>query len=56
MTQAAATVTKTGSRPSVNGRRKPKNTFFGPYLLLQTIGEGEFAKVKLAIHRETGEE
>ncbi|KAJ1904174.1 hypothetical protein LPJ81_002650 [Coemansia sp. IMI 209127] len=56
MTQAVATVSKTGSRPSVNGRRKPKNTFFGPYLLLQTIGEGEFAKVKLAIHRETGAE
>ncbi|KAJ2332368.1 hypothetical protein GGH91_006197, partial [Coemansia sp. RSA 2671] len=36
--------------------RKAKNTFFGPYLLLQTIGEGEFAKVKLALHRDTGEE
>ncbi|KAJ2395506.1 hypothetical protein GGI05_001553, partial [Coemansia sp. RSA 2603] len=50
------TVAKPGSRPSASGRRKPKNTFFGPYLLLQTIGEGEFAKVKLALHRDTGEE
>ncbi|KAJ1668885.1 hypothetical protein EV178_000149 [Coemansia sp. RSA 1646] len=49
MTQAVATVSKTGSRPSVNGRRKPKNTFFGPYLLLQTIGEGEFAKVAIKL-------
>ncbi|KAJ1889908.1 hypothetical protein LPJ66_007777 [Kickxella alabastrina] len=57
MTQAVATtVSKGSSRPSTSGRRKPKNTFFGPYLLLQTIGEGEFAKVKLAIHRENGEE
>ncbi|KAJ1724195.1 hypothetical protein LPJ53_001533 [Coemansia erecta] len=50
------TVAKPSSRPSASGRRKPKNTFFGPYLLLQTIGEGEFAKVKLALHRDTGEE
>ncbi|KAJ1839894.1 hypothetical protein LPJ57_010717, partial [Coemansia sp. RSA 486] len=57
MSQAVATpVSKPGSRPSINGRRKPKNIFFGPYLLLQTIGEGEFAKVKLALHRDTGEE
>ncbi|KAJ2869169.1 hypothetical protein FB639_004784, partial [Coemansia asiatica] len=57
MSQAVATpAAKPGSRPSINGRRKPKNTFFGPYLLLQTIGEGEFAKVKLALHRDSGEE
>ncbi|KAI8324593.1 Pkinase-domain-containing protein [Martensiomyces pterosporus] len=56
MSQAAATVSKMGSKPSVNGRRKPKSNFFGPYLLLQTIGEGEFAKVKLALHRDSGEE
>ncbi|PVU99796.1 hypothetical protein BB559_000399 [Furculomyces boomerangus] len=36
--------------------KKIKNKFFGPYLLLQTIGEGEFAKVKLGLHRETGKE
>ncbi|KAJ1821087.1 hypothetical protein LPJ60_002830 [Coemansia sp. RSA 2675] len=56
MSQAVASVSKPSSGPSVNGRRKAKNTFFGPYLLLQTIGEGEFAKVKLALHRDTGEE
>ncbi|KAI8080048.1 kinase-like domain-containing protein [Halteromyces radiatus] len=34
--------------------RKP--TVFGPYLLLQTLGEGEFGKVKLGIHIESGHE
>ncbi|PCH42972.1 Pkinase-domain-containing protein [Wolfiporia cocos MD-104 SS10] len=29
---------------------------FGPYLLLQTLGEGEFGKVKLGLHMEYGEE
>ncbi|EJU00186.1 Pkinase-domain-containing protein [Dacryopinax primogenitus] len=29
---------------------------FGPYLLLQTLGEGEFGKVKLGLHEEWGEE
>ncbi|KAI8575500.1 hypothetical protein K450DRAFT_180736, partial [Umbelopsis ramanniana AG] len=29
---------------------------FGPYVMLQTLGEGEFGKVKLAIHSETGQE
>jgi hypothetical protein len=29
---------------------------FGPYLLLQTLGEGEFGKVKLGLHGEWGEE
>ncbi|KAF9908797.1 hypothetical protein EC991_009500 [Linnemannia zychae] len=29
---------------------------FGPYLLLQTLGEGEFAKVKLGMHADSGEE
>ncbi|ORX82673.1 Pkinase-domain-containing protein [Basidiobolus meristosporus CBS 931.73] len=29
---------------------------FGPYILLRTLGEGEFAKVKLGIHSETGQE
>ncbi|OMJ16881.1 Serine/threonine-protein kinase ppk1 [Smittium culicis] len=33
-----------------------KTKFFGNYLLLQTIGEGEFAKVKLGLHRNTGQE
>lgn len=26
--------------------------YFGPYLLLQTLGEGEFGKVKLGVHSE----
>jgi len=34
-------------------RQIPK---FGPYLLLQTLGEGEFGKVKLGLHGEYGEE
>ncbi|KAF8318003.1 hypothetical protein DL93DRAFT_489112 [Clavulina sp. PMI_390] len=29
---------------------------FGPYLLLQTLGEGEFGKVKLGLHSDWGEE
>lgn len=29
---------------------------FGPYILLQTLGEGEFGKVKLGIHKDYGEE
>jgi len=29
---------------------------FGPYLLLQTLGEGEFGKVKLGLHCQYGEE
>jgi hypothetical protein len=34
-------------------RQIPK---FGPYLLLQTLGEGEFGKVKLGLHCQWGEE
>jgi protein-serine/threonine kinase len=26
--------------------------YFGPYILLQTLGEGEFGKVKLGVHGE----
>ena len=29
---------------------------FGPYLLLQTLGEGEFGKVKLGLHTNWAEE
>jgi protein-serine/threonine kinase len=29
---------------------------FGPYLLLRTLGEGEFGKVKLGLHMQWGEE
>ncbi|KAI0219019.1 hypothetical protein L0F63_002678 [Massospora cicadina] len=41
--------------PHVASRSKPDN-MFGPYVLLYTIGEGEFAKVKYGIHSESGEE
>ncbi|KAI5993343.1 hypothetical protein EDD15DRAFT_935257 [Pisolithus albus] len=36
----------------------PRRTIpkFGPYLLLQTLGEGEFGKVKLGLHHKWGEE
>ncbi|KAG7087666.1 hypothetical protein E1B28_013614 [Marasmius oreades] len=36
----------------------PRRTIpkFGPYLLLQTLGEGEFGKVKLGLHCQWGEE
>ncbi|KAF8145413.1 hypothetical protein K438DRAFT_545958 [Mycena galopus ATCC 62051] len=36
----------------------PRRTIpkFGPYLLLQTLGEGEFGKVKLGLHIQWGEE
>ncbi|KAF8488746.1 hypothetical protein JB92DRAFT_2820279 [Gautieria morchelliformis] len=36
----------------------PRRTIpkFGPYLLLQTLGEGEFGKVKLGLHGQWGEE
>lgn len=33
-----------------------KQNRLGPYNLLQTLGEGEFGKVKLGIHTETGQE
>ncbi|KAK0564987.1 hypothetical protein OC844_001441 [Tilletia horrida] len=33
-----------------------QQVYFGNYLLLQTLGEGEFGKVKLGVHREWGEE
>ena len=35
--------------------RRPQ-VYFGNYLLLQTLGEGEFGKVKLGVHRKYGEE
>ncbi|KAF8890719.1 kinase-like domain-containing protein [Infundibulicybe gibba] len=36
----------------------PRRTIpkFGPYLLLQTLGEGEFGKVKLGLHNQWAEE
>lgn len=29
-----------------------QKVYFGPYILLQTLGEGEFGKVKLGVHAE----
>ncbi|KAJ7778159.1 hypothetical protein B0H16DRAFT_879621 [Mycena metata] len=45
-----AVVAFTANRPN---RPLPK---FGAYYMLQTLGEGEFAKVKLGIHSKYGEE
>jgi protein-serine/threonine kinase len=45
-----AAVAYTAAHPR---RQIPK---FGPYLLLQTLGEGEFGKVKLGLHSQWGEE
>ncbi|PVV05067.1 hypothetical protein BB560_000416 [Smittium megazygosporum] len=42
--------------PNTTSLNQNKKNFFGKYLLLQTIGEGEFAKVKLALQLETGDE
>ena len=44
-------------RRQPQGRRShARQIKLGPYLLLQTLGEGEFGKVKLGIHTETGQE
>ncbi|KAI9490648.1 kinase-like domain-containing protein, partial [Zychaea mexicana] len=44
-------------RRQPQGRRSnTRHIKMGPYLLLQTLGEGEFGKVKLGIHTETGQE
>lgn len=45
-----AAVAYAGAHPR---RTIPK---FGSYLLLQTLGEGEFGKVKLGLHNQWGEE
>lgn len=45
-----------GTPPSRGRRRSKQDNMFGPYSLLYTIGEGEFAKVKYGLHSETGSE
>lgn len=40
---------------SIQSLQKKQNRL-GPYKLLQTLGEGEFGKVKLGVHAETGQE
>ncbi|CAG8500655.1 16498_t:CDS:10 [Dentiscutata heterogama] len=42
--------------PQVTQSSARRGNMFGPYLLLQTLGEGEFGKVKLGMHVDTGEE
>lgn len=53
-------LTSSNTTTSNNGLPKrpvqKKQNRLGPYNLLQTLGEGEFGKVKLGIHTETGEE
>jgi hypothetical protein len=46
-----------GYRASASARLYPrKHNMLGPYVMLQTVGEGEFAKVKLGMHVDSGEE
>ncbi|KAI8645906.1 hypothetical protein BD408DRAFT_440646 [Parasitella parasitica] len=46
----------TTAQPSPKRPVQKKQNKLGPYNLLQTLGEGEFGKVKLGIHIETGQE
>jgi serine/threonine protein kinase len=48
---STATATISPKRPLQKKQNK-----LGPYNLLQTLGEGEFGKVKLGIHIETGQQ
>ncbi|KAJ3146900.1 hypothetical protein HDU89_005930 [Geranomyces variabilis] len=41
---------------SGSGNSKRPHGLFGPYKLSRTLGEGEFGKVKLATHTETGKQ
>ncbi|OZJ02142.1 hypothetical protein BZG36_05229, partial [Bifiguratus adelaidae] len=51
-----STVSSYSQRKSIGASLVPRKAMFGPYLLLQTVGEGEFGKVKLGVHVETGAE
>jgi len=42
--------------PNPNQRENGRPTTFGPYLLLQTLGKGEFGRLKLGLHMQWGEE
>lgn len=59
MTEVVTTTTTTTSATKPNMPSRPtqkKQNKLGPYTLLQTLGEGEFGKVKLGVHSETSEE
>ncbi|KAI9298958.1 Pkinase-domain-containing protein [Neoconidiobolus thromboides FSU 785] len=47
---------RSSSSPTKSKRKSKGDNMFGPYVLLYTIGEGEFAKVKYGIHSENGDE
>lgn len=55
-----ATTSEFTIHPSISAyqRAHPRRPLinFGPYILLQTLGEGEFGKVKLGVHKDYGEE
>ena len=55
-----ASVSDYSIHPSISAYQKahPRRPLinFGPYILLQTLGEGEFGKVKLGVHKDYGEE
>lgn len=60
VTHSIPSVLSQGSYPSIDAyqRNHPRRVLvnFGPYVLLQTLGEGEFGKVKLGVHKDYGEE
>lgn len=54
MTMLSSKSAKSSTTPKRPVQKKQNK--LGPYNLLQTLGEGEFGKVKLGIHSETGQE
>lgn len=57
MTNTIISTSKTVSTSLLPRRPlQKKQNKLGPYNLLQTLGEGEFGKVKLGVHTETGQE
>jgi serine/threonine protein kinase len=53
---SSKSVLNTAATTSPKRPIQKKQNKLGPYNLLQTLGEGEFGKVKLGIHIETGQE
>ncbi|KAJ3138772.1 hypothetical protein HK101_003709, partial [Irineochytrium annulatum] len=53
-TTSRATPSSTSHANAAHSR--PKTSLFGPYRFIRTLGEGEFGKVKLAVHEQTGHE